>query len=256
MCVNCFGPSRRGVMAGMMAAAVAACSENPASGRNQFAFVPDEALVQMADQAWAQLLAEAPVARDPALHARLARIGAPLVEATGRHDLAWEFVAFDAPDLNAFVLPNGKVGFFRGMMDFADDDEELGSVIAHEAAHILARHPAERVSQQLAVQAGISLAQALLWGESGENARLVAGALGAGAVYGVLLPFSRAHELEADRIGVGLMRQVGMDAHAAVRFWEKMAARQSRAGAEIEALSTHPADGRRLAELRAAVGMV
>jgi len=240
-------------MIGLAAMAAAGCSENAVSGRRQLAFVPDEQLVQLADQSWAELLSQSPLVRDPALQARLARVAAPIAQATGRGDLDWEFVIFDSPELNAFVLPNGKVVFFRGMMELAQTDDELGAVMSHEAAHILARHPNERVSQQLAVQAGVSLAQLLLTGENGENGGLIAGALGVGAAYGVLLPFSRAHELEADRIGVDLMRRVGMNPQGAVDFWERMIASQAREGQPPEVLSTHPASDRRLEELRALV---
>ncbi len=254
MCLRCFPLSRRSLLAALTATAVVGCSENAETGRRQLAFIPDGQLAQLSDQSWQQLLAEIPVSRDPVLNERLGRVGAPLAAAVGRPDLEWQFVVFDSPDLNAFVLPNGKVGFFRGLMELAADDDELGSVMSHEAAHIVARHASERVSQQLAVQAGVSIASILLGGENGENAGLVAGALGLGANLGVLLPYSRDHELEADRIGVGLMRQVGMDPRGAIRFWEKMVDHPSRRqGQPPEALATHPADDRRLAALREAV---
>ncbi|MDP3173554.1 MAG: M48 family metallopeptidase [Phenylobacterium sp.] len=230
------------------------CSDNAQTGRRQLAFVPDDQLAKLADQAWAELTTSTAVSNDSALHDRLARIAGPITLAADRGDLRWEFVVFDSAELNAFVLPNGKVAVFRGMMEFARDDDELAAVVGHEVAHILARHPAERVSQQLATQAGVSLAQLVLGGENGENAELVAGVLGIGATYGVLLPYSRTHELEADRLGVDLMRKAGMEPLGAVRFWERMIARQDRQGAPPEALSTHPADERRLAELKAAVG--
>lgn len=250
MCVRCLALSRRGLIAALSAVAVVGCSENAETGRRQLAFIPDDQLAQLSDQSWEQIRAQIPVSTDPVLNARLDRVGAPLAAAVGRPDLNWEFVVFDSDDLNAFVLPNGKVGFFRGLMALASDDDELGSVMSHEAAHIIARHASERVSQQLAVQAGISVASVLLGGENGQNSELVAGALGLGANLGVLLPYSRDHELEADRIGVGLMRQVGMDPAGAIRFWEKMIAEPSRQGQAPEALGTHPADDRRLAALR------
>lgn len=245
-------PLRRQLLGALVAVPLAACSDNALTGRRQLDFVSDDQLARMADQAWAQLRAEAPPADDGVLDARLARIGRPITQAAGRGDLAWEFAVLESPELNAVVLPNGKVAVFRGMMDFARDDAELGAVVGHEVAHILARHPAERVSQQLAAQAGVSLAQILLGGENGENAELVASVFGLGAAYGVLLPYSRRHELEADRLGVGLMRRAGLDPRGALRLWERMAARrESRLSPEV--LSTHPADGRRLAALREAV---
>lgn len=236
-----------------MAAPLASCGRNPESGRRQLAFVPDAMLAQMADESWNALKAQTPLSNDAALQSRLARVAGPLVAATGRSDLAWEFQVFDSPELNAFVLPNGKVAVLRGMMEFAARDDELAAVVGHELAHVLARHAAERVSQEMALQAGVSVATSVLSGENGENADLISGALGLGATLGVLLPYSRTHELEADRIGVTLMRRAGVDAGAAVEFWERMAANSARGGAPIEVLSTHPADGRRLEELRRAV---
>lgn len=252
MCVACF--SRRGLLGGLGALALAGCSQNAETGRQQLVLVSDNQLKQMADAAWAELTAKTRLVSDPAARARLDRIGRPLAEAAGRPDLDWEFVVFDAPELNAFVLPNGKVGFTRAMLAFASDDDELGSVLGHEVGHIIARHSAERVSQELAVNAGVGIAQALLSGEGGENAGWIGAALGLGAIYGVILPYSRSHELEADRVGVQLMRQTGLDPQGAVRFWTRMIARQAREPQPLEALSTHPADDRRLAALQAAVG--
>lgn len=254
MCLSCPALSRRLLLGGLLALPLAGCSDNAETGRRQMAFVPDDQLAQMADQAWADLVAKTPVHDDPAMTARLARVAKRITAASGRDDLKWEFVIFDSPELNAFVLPNGKVAVFRGMMEMVQTDDELGAVIGHEVAHILARHPAERVSQQVAAEVGSSLAQMVFGGESGENAQLVAGVFGLGATYGVLLPYSRTHELEADRIGVDLMRQAGFDPSGAVRFWERMIARRDGEGAPPEALSSHPADERRLAELKAAVG--
>ena len=254
MCGACFpAASRRGFLGLAAAAALCACTDNAETGRSQLVLVSDGQLGQMADAAWTELTARIPRVRDPAVHARLARIGAPLAEASGRDDLDWEFVVFDSPEFNAFVLPNGKVGFFRGLLDFARDDSEVGAVLGHEVGHIIARHPAERISQELAVQAGVGLAQVLLSGEDGRYAGEIAGALGMGAVYGLILPYSRRHELEADRLGVDLMRGTDLDPTAALRFWTRMIARQADQPRPIEALSTHPADARRLAELEAAI---
>jgi predicted Zn-dependent protease len=249
----------RGRAACLTLAAIAAltgCSENAQTGRNQLALVPDEQLYGLADQAWAEVVRQHPPLNDPAANARLARIGRRLAEASGRSDLNWRFAMLDGGDVNAFVLPNGQVGVFRGLFEFARSDDEIASVLGHEIGHVLARHPAERVSQELAVQAGVGLAQILLSnGENAEQAGQIAGALGMGATVGVLLPYSRRHELEADKVGVELMRDAGFDPAAAVSFWERMIAR-SDGPKPLEALSTHPADGRRLAELKAVVAAV
>jgi predicted Zn-dependent protease len=252
MCGRC-GLSRRRVLAGLGAAALAGCSENAATGRKQLVVVDDGQLAGMADQAWNEVLAKVKPVTDPAAHARLARIGAPLVKASGRTDLDWSFTVLDSPELNAFVLPNGRVGFFRGLLDLARSDDEVASVLGHEVGHVLARHAAERMSQEIAVQAGVSIAQMLISDQAGEYTDEIGAALGMGAVYGVILPYSRKHELEADRVGVDLMRKAGLDPNAAVRFWERMVARGAEAQKPPEVISTHPADERRLAELKAAV---
>ena len=246
--------SRRNLLAVLASGAVlVACSEN-VTGRSQFAVVPDDALVQMADQAWSDLKSQSGVSADAAQQERLARVGRKIVAASGREDLDWEFVVFDRPEINAFVLPNGKVGAFKGLMDFVQDDDELAGVLGHEVGHILARHPAERVSQELAVQLGVGVVTAVLSsGEYGEYAGEIAGALGMGALYGVILPYSRQHELEADSVGVGLAQQAGMDPAGAIRFFERMAAQAEGQAKPPEVLSTHPADASRLAALREAV---
>jgi len=247
--------SRRNLLTVLASGAVLiACSENAATGRSQFAVVPDDALREMADQAWADLTSQTRPVSEATLQGRLERVGRAIVQASGRTDLSWEFVVFDQPEINAFVLPNGKVGAFRGLMEFAADDDELAGVLGHEVGHILARHPAERVSQQLAVQLGVGVLQAILAnGEYGQHAGEIAGALGMGALYGVILPYSRSHELEADRLGVDLAQRAGMDPAGAVRFFERMAQEGQGRPQPPEVLSTHPADEHRLAELKAAV---
>ncbi|MDZ4370262.1 MAG: M48 family metallopeptidase, partial [Phenylobacterium sp.] len=143
--------------------------------------------------------------------------------------------------------------FFRGLLDLAGDDAEVGSVLGHEIGHIVARHPAERVSQELAVNAGVTLAQILVAGDGGEWANEIGAALGMGAMFGVILPYSRKHELEADAVGVDLMRKAGLDPAAAIRFWQRMAARNDGGPKPPEVISTHPADNRRLEALEAVV---
>lgn len=241
-------------MAALGAAGLAGCSENAATGRKQLVLVDDAQLVSFADQTWNEVVAKVPPVADPAAHARLARIGAPLVKASGRDDLDWSFKVLDSPELNAFVLPNGKVGFFRGLLELAGSDDEVASVLGHEVGHVIARHSAERMSQEVAVKAGVAVAQMLIAQEAGQWTDEIGAALGVGATLGVILPYSRKHELEADRVGVDLMRKAGKDPTAAIRFWERMIARADDAAKPPEVISTHPADDRRLEALKIAVG--
>ncbi|MDD3838163.1 MAG: M48 family metallopeptidase [Phenylobacterium sp.] len=251
MCGACL--SRRRLLAALAAAPLAACSENLDTGRNQLILVDDAQLAGLADQAWGDLAAKTPRLADPEAQARVARVGAGIAGATGRTDLDWGYEVFDAPDSNAFVLPNGKVAVFRGLLEAVRSDDELAAVMGHEAGHVVARHAAERVSQQLAIQAGVSLVQILLSDQAGESADAIAGALGMGALYGVILPYSRKHELEADALGLTLMEKAGHDPVAAVAFWERRIAESRGQGGVPEVLSTHPADATRLARLREAV---
>ncbi|MDX2233186.1 MAG: M48 family metallopeptidase [Hyphomonadaceae bacterium] len=231
----------------------AACSENPATGRRQLALVSDEMLAQMAQTAWADILRQTPRAPDAGLQRRLEAIGARVVSAAGVAQGDWEFVVFDSPEINAFVLPGGKVGFFRGLMDLADDDAAIAAVMGHEVGHVSARHAAERMTQQLAVQAGMTVASIALSESLGQYADEAAAALGAGLIYGVVLPYSRTHEFEADRLGVRYMADADYPPTAALTFWQAMIARNADRPQPLEFLSTHPADEDRLAALQAEI---
>lgn len=243
--------SRRNLLALASAGlVVAACSDNPATGRRQFVLVSDAELAALGEQAWRDALQRLPRADDASLQRRLTRIGQGVADASTARGAEWEFVVFDSPEVNAFVLPGGKVGFFRGLIDKANSDDEIAAVMGHEVGHVEARHAAERMSQQVALELGVSLAAAALSEEYGRHAESIAGALGAGALYGVILPYSRMQELEADRLGVSLMGDAGFDPAGALSFWLRMAGDGEGA---LEWMSTHPADGRRLTELEALV---
>lgn len=242
--------SRRNLLAFVSAGLVlSACSDNPATGRRQFVLVSDTDLAALGEEAWRDALQRLPRLDDAVVQRRLAQIGQRVVDAA-RTPNDWEFVVFDSPEINAFVLPGGKVGFFRGLVDQANSDDEIAAVMGHEIGHVAARHAAERMSQQLALEFGVSLAAAALSEEYGRHAESIAGALGAGALYGVILPYSRMQELEADRLGVSLMSDAGYDPAGALSFWRRMADDGVDA---VEWMSTHPADRRRLTELETLV---
>jgi len=244
--------SRRKILAIAGASAVvAACSDNPATGRRQFVLVSDDELAALGQEAWRDALQRLPRATDQTMQRRLQGIGERVAQVSYTRVNAWEFVVFDSPEVNAFVLPGGKVGFFRGLIEQATSDDEIAAVMGHEIGHVKARHAAERMSQQVALELGVSLAAAALSEEYGRHAESIAGALGAGALYGVILPYSRMQELEADRLGVLLMATAGYDPAGALSFWRRMAGDGAEA---LEWMSTHPADGRRLVELETLVG--
>lgn len=229
--------------------AIGACSDNPATGRRQLVLVSDAELAGLGEQAWRDALQRLPRAADAALQRRLTRIGQSVADASNLSN-DWEFVVFDSQEVNAFVLPGGKVGFFRGLIDRANSDDEIAAVMGHEIGHVEARHAAERMSHQVVLQLGVTLAAAALSEEYGRHAETIAGALGAGALYGVILPYSRMQELEADRLSLELMHNAGFDPAGALSFWRRMAGDGADA---LEWMSTHPADERRLAALEALV---
>jgi predicted Zn-dependent protease len=234
------------IAGGVVTAGLAGCEENSAVGRQQLILVSDEQLLQLTRQVWADTKAKTPISKDPALTGPVRTVGRRVADVSGLTGVEWEFVVFDTPQVNAFVLPGGKVAVHRGLMRLlGGNPDELAAVIGHEASHVLARHAAERVSQQAAVEAGAALAGAAI-GE--DNAREVSAALGAGLLYGVVLPYSRRHELEADRLGVGLAARAGFDPSAALGVMRKLI--EAGGDAPIPFLSTHPAGQDRIAALQ------
>lgn len=238
----------RSLFAALAAAGLAAsagCSYNEALGRDQLVLVDQSALATAGQQAWAQALSTDQVSRDAALNERLRRVGGRIVQAAGLAGMNWEYAVFVSDTPNAFVLPGGRMGVTTGLLALARTDDQLAAVIGHEAAHVVARHAAERYSQTALAQTGLQIAT----GVAGDYGRAVGALGGIGAQVGVLLPFSRQHELEADRLGVDYMRAAGYDPREALALWRLMS--QQRTGSTPEFASTHPSDASRIAALEA-----
>lgn len=164
---------------------------------------------------------------------------------------SWEVVVFEDPTANAFALPGGKIGVHTGLFKVAKTPAQLAAVLGHEVAHVLAKHGNERVSQQLATQTGMSLAAAVASTNDpakAERRQMLLGLIGVGAQVGILLPYSRSHESEADAMGLDLMARAGFEPKEAVALWKNMAA--AGGGAPPEFLSTHPSNATRIADLQ------
>jgi len=232
----------------VLAASLSACAYNQTLGRNQLLVVDDAQLTQSAAQAWQQQLQTARISRDPVANVRVHEVGRRIVHAAGLGGQRWEYVVFQNPEANAFVLPGGRMGVNTGLIDIVHNDDQLAAVIGHEVGHILAHHAAERYSQQQLTS--IALAGAKAFGGSSAAGKAVASYGSIGAQYGILLPFSRQHELEADRIGVDLMQKAGYDPRKAVDLWRMMASRSGAKGPPQFA-STHPSDAQRVSALEA-----
>jgi predicted Zn-dependent protease len=229
---------------------LSACSYNESLGRNQLLLVNSSSLVTSANAAWAQTLATSRVSRDPVANARVRSVGQRVIQAAGLGGQAWEYAVFENSKPNAFALPGGKIGVNTGMLTLVQNDDQLAAVLGHEIAHSVANHAAERMSQQAATQIGLGVASSALGGALGgaDSARQVASLGSIGAQVGVLLPFSRQHELEADRLGVDYMQRAGFAPRQAVVLWRNMASQAAR-GSTPQMLSTHPSDTTRIAAL-------
>lgn len=226
---------------------LAGCS--PGSTGLGLNLVSDEQVQSMGLDAWQTIRAETPQTQNSQMQQRAERVATGLLRAAGRNPDEWDVVVFQGADTNAFALPGRKIGVYEGMMKLADSDAELAAVIGHEIAHVESEHSAERVNSHMATQAGTELVGAVLGSAGIGSPGMVEALLGAGAQYGILLPYSRNQELEADRLGLRYMAQAGYDPRAAINFWTKM---REAGGARTPAfLSTHPAPDERIERIRA-----
>lgn len=223
-----------------------ACATSPL-GRKQLILVPEDQLDQAGRQAFAQEMKRKPTVQDPALN-RYVRCVADAVLRSNSIPGKWQVAVFDAPKtVNAFAVPGGRIGVYSGILKVANTQDKLAAVLSHEIGHVLARHAAERISEEMAVNAALNIASAAA-GLEGASGQRIMSLMGLGAQVGVLLPFSRTHEAEADRIGLRLMAKAGFNPRAAVSLWRAMAAQD---GKKLEFLSTHPSDERRIQTIEA-----
>lgn len=232
----------------VLVAMIAACATSP-TGRPQLALFPSGELAQMGATAFETLQEQVPVSDDVAINRYVACVSDHIVAQVDDRDAPdnWDVVVFEEPSANAFALPGGKIGVHTGLLDVATDQDQLATVIGHEVGHILADHANERMSTAYAAEAGLGLIEVLAGGPSASQSRVMA-VLGLGAQFGILMPFNRAQESEADIIGLELMAQAGFDPRQSLRLWENMAAAAD--GEPPEFLSTHPSHGRRIDDLQ------
>ena len=236
------------------------CQTNPYTDRSQFLLMPSGYMNEMGAAQYGETLQDPKVilSKDPREIEPVKRVTARIIEAAKRSKYAesaksfdWEVTVIkDDNTKNAWALPGGKIAVYTGIFPMAKTEAGLAAIMGHEVVHALAQHGGERMSQGLMAQVGMSAAAILLSTQGGNPAlnQLGMQAMGLGLQAGVLLPFSREHESEADYIGVLLAADAGYDPREAVRIWERMAA-ASNGGAQPEFLSTHPANETRIANL-------
>ncbi|OGL09137.1 MAG: peptidase M48 family protein [Candidatus Rokubacteria bacterium RIFCSPLOWO2_02_FULL_73_56] len=245
------GPRARSVLAVLLVGVVVACETVPYTGRTQIMLLPETAEWQMGLDSYQQILQKARLSRDPAQTEQVRRVGLRIAQATGRSDYRWEFNVIDDKQANAFCLPGGKVAVYTGILPITRDDAGLAAVLGHEAAHAIARHGGERVSQTLLVQTGLVATQAALARRDPRTVQTVTALLGAGVTVGLLLPWSRGQESEADHLGLIYMARAGYHPSAARDLWVRMAGAARGRARPPEFLSTHPAEATRIRQIEA-----
>lgn len=255
---------KRLLISGIVAAglSISSCSTVPLSGRNRLSFVNESEMQSAAAQSYSALLKD-PQTRvlNNADAARIKRIGQKIASAVTKYMTAngyaeqiqgfnWEFNLIDSKEINAWCMPGGKVAVYSGILPVAKDDAGLATVMGHEIAHAVARHSSERASKAAVAQGLGGLLGAATSTSSAATQQLISQVYGVGAQGFYLLPNSRTQELEADHLGLIFMSMAGYSPANAVNFWQRMAAASQGSQKPPEFLSTHPADGTRIAQIQ------
>jgi len=241
-----FQRSSRAVAGALLAGAVlsiASCTNAPVTERRQFIIVSEGEATQLGVQAYQKIKAEGRVSRDARMNAEVQRVSSRLAALVDKPGYKWEYTVFEDATPNAFALPGGKIGVNTGLFKVATTEAQLAAVLGHEIGHVIANHTAERLSRLVAIQAGINLLGAAS-ATAAQNADLLAQA----ATLGLVLPFSREQESEADEIGLIYMARAGYDPRESVTLWQNF--ERFGAGQPLEFLSDHPSSGTRIQHLQ------
>ena len=225
-------------------AVAAACETVPVTGRSQLNLLSDAEESKLGGEAFTQILSKAKVSAEPAPNDMVRRVGSRIA-AVADPKRQWEYKVIDDPNqANAFALPGGKIAVYTGILPITRDEAGLAAVLAHEVAHVTARHSGERMSQQVAAQMGLGVIGSIL-GASPQTTE----SLGGIVVSGLLLPFGRSQESEADHIGLIYMAKAGYDPRAARDLWVRMAEASKGRSKTPEFLSTHPSEETRIKQI-------
>jgi len=241
----------RRVLLILLLALVGTCKTNPHTGRSQLLLFSEGEMNQLGQQTYLDMTGPGSGTRlitDSRYTGPLLEVGGAISAAANQPDYRWEFKLIDDPEtVNAWALPGGKIAFYTGIYPVLEDQAGMAIVMGHEVMHAILQHGNERMSQSLTAELVLTAAAVGL--QNSEHRDAIVGALGAGAAIGVLLPYSRKHETEADEQGLYLAARAGYDPEAAIGVWERMKALSGSSGT-LEFLSTHPDTGRRIENMR------
>jgi len=231
----------------------AACATVPVTGRRGIHLVPQSEMTQMSLASYQKLIEDSTLSKNSAEVRRLQTVGQRLADATESflresgapiEGYQWEYNLIESDQANAFCMPGGKIGVYTGILPIAQNDAGLAVVMGHEIAHAIAKHGNERMSQAMIVEMGGQALSVALRNQPGLTQSIFKQSYGLAGKTGVLLPYSRLHETEADRIGMIIMARAGYDPRETVAFWERMSAgKETR---QLGFLSTHPSPWKRI----------
>lgn len=240
----------------------AGCGSVPVTGRKQVLLVSDQEVLSTSLTQYRDYMKSAPRSASKTQSDMVTRVGKRIAAATEAYlrnnglaaeieNFAWEFNLVKDNQINAFCMPGGKIVVYEGLMKLVSSDDELAVVVGHEVAHAVAKHSNERMSQQILTQYGAQILNQTLSQKSAAMQTIANQVYGVGAQYGMMLPFSRKHESEADYMGLIFMTMAGYNPDVAIGFWQKMSA---GGGAKVpEIMSTHPSDERRIRDIQSAL---
>lgn len=233
------------------------CGSVPVTGRKQLSLVSNDEVLSLSLQQYGEFIKSAPISTDKANTALVQKVGRNIATAVETYlrdngyanelsSYSWEFNLVKSADVNAFCMPGGKIVVYEGILPYTQNETGLAVVLGHEVAHAVAKHANERMSNQMATQYGTAALGTALGGTSAVTQKIAATALGMGAQYGILLPYSRKQELEADQLGLIFMAMAGYDPSMASAFWQRMS---QQGGSTPEFMSTHPSDATRIKQI-------
>jgi len=227
---------------------ISACSTS-STGRKQVSLYSDSELNQMGVTSFEQMKKEIPISKDKATNDFVLCVADAITNNVPQsaHQGEWEVVVFDSAQVNAFALPGGKIGVYTGILNVTENQDQLAAIMGHEVGHVIEHHSNERLSAGKLSNVGLAVATIALGASEIENKGLWMAGLGIGVQYGVIMPYSRSHESEADIIGQELMARSGFSPAASVQLWKNMSKLSKDAPPEF--MSTHPSNETRIQTL-------